>query len=179
MITTPRLRIIQPKVSVDNARQFVEWLNDPEVVRFSEQRHKHHNVWSQLEYMRSFVLPHILNEIYLGDQLIGSVTAYVDAKNDVADVGILLGDKTKWGQGLGLEAWRGFCNDLFRRGVRKIEAGCMATNYAMATICTKYGMQLEAQIPAHFLVEEKPVGLWRYGKLKWEHGIGGRDGEAI
>src|SRR5690348_16598806 len=78
--------------------QLVEWLNDPEVVRYSEQRHRVHTIRSQYEYADSFRFPSLYRLIMLktNNHMIGSITAHVDASNNIADIGILIGDKRIW-----------------------------------------------------------------------------------
>lgn len=130
----------------------VKWLNDPEVVRYSEQRHQQHDEESQAYYLGDG--PDVFRKICVDSQFIGTITAYVDRHNSVADVGILIGDRSIWGQGYGTEAWKSFCNSLFSGGIRKIEAGAMCTNQAMIRICSNYQMFREGGRSLHFNDEE-------------------------
>lgn len=125
-----------------------EWLNDPEVVRYSEQRHRQHDWESQLQYILE--TPDVFREIHAGDRFIGTISAHIDRPNSVADVGILIGDKSVWGKGYGTEAWIAFCNALFESGIRKIEAGTMAANIGMTRIFLKSGMTFEGFRDNHF-----------------------------
>jgi RimJ/RimL family protein N-acetyltransferase len=149
-------------------REIVGWLNNIEVVRFSEQRHRRHNLGTQRDYFRSINThsDHYLG-IYtaIGSALIGTMTAIVDKNNMVANVGIMIGDRGAWGHGYGLEAWTGVCNELFHMGVRKVEAGCMAVNYRMMAICQRFDMVEEGRQDHHFLLEGEPVDLINWGKF--------------
>ena len=53
VINTDRLRIVTFTAKYLNKKN-VEWLNDPEVVRYSEQRHKSHSLGSCRKYMETF-----------------------------------------------------------------------------------------------------------------------------
>jgi len=70
------------------------------------------------------------------------------------------------GQGFGTEAWDGAMNALFRSNtrLRKVTAGCMAANAAMAAICRHTGMTHEATVPKHFYYNSRPCDLLLYGK---------------
>lgn len=143
-IETPRLRIIRFTLQQLTLR-YVAWLNDPLVVQYSEQRHSKHTIESCRQYMESFEgTPHFFWAILLkGPQgeHIGNINAYVDRPNSVADVGILIGEKSRWGRGYGLESWMGVCDYLLRvRGIRKVTAGTIAANEAMRAIMRKAGM---------------------------------------
>lgn len=140
--------------------QMVDWLNDPEVVRYSEQRHHKHNTESQLEYITDG--PKEFRTIHTSDAFIGTIAAHVDENNSVANVGILIGEKKEWGKGYGTEAWQAFCDYLLGHGTRKIEAGAMACNFGMIHIFRKTGMHLEGHRSGHFQLNGELVdmALW-------------------
>ncbi len=169
--TTARLRLdhafLNKEVDAEaTLREIVGWLNDPAVVRFSEQRHQRHSYGTQKEYVHQLMdSPDLYIGVYCGTCLIGTMTAVVDNDNSVANVGIMMGDKSKWGKGYGLEAWRGVCDELFKSGIRKIEAGCMAINYRMMAICQHYDMIEEGRQDKHFMLDDDTVDLVHWGKF--------------
>lgn len=167
--TSNRLLVAHRLMSDDyQVDRHVGWLNDPEVVKYSENRHKKHTTESQRSFMASILYPNRFMEIELRgtEIIIGTMTVYVDEPNKIAQVGILIGSKTKWGKGYGFEAWACVCDGLFSDGIRKIEAGCMETNLAMRAIFTKYRMFQEAYISRHFLLEDgSTTGEVRYGRF--------------
>lgn len=149
--------------------QHVEWLNDPETVKFSEQRHHLHTPASVLRYVKSFdgANHHIWSIVVVETgRAVGTVTARIDAENRVAEVGILLGDGR--GKGFGSEAWNAVCDWLLRKdgaAVRKVEAGCHANNTAMRRIMEKGGFSFEGEKRNHFFWFGQPIGLVFYGRF--------------
>ena len=144
VLITPRLRL-EPFGAAHLTDRYVGWLNDPEVVRFSEQRHRHHTLATATAYTASFAgTPHgfwaiVAFEPGLGH--IGNITASVDQPNDVADVGILLGHKAVWGRGYGFEAWQAVCRYLLDEcRLRKVTAGTVSVNHGMLSIMRRAGM---------------------------------------
>lgn len=155
--------ILEPfKADQDSIIKCITWLNDPEVVKFSEQRHRKHTQSTQTDYINGNPLYYY--GIYI-PHLIGTLSAEIDYNNRVANVGIMIGDKSMWRKGYGFSAWESYCNMLLSGHIRKIEAGCMAHNYGMISIFLKYGMSFEAYIPGHFLVDGEEVAEVRYGKF--------------
>jgi len=148
-----------------NFATVAEWLNDPEVVQYSEHRHLTHSSITQINYHREMIANGSAYFAICDPDMIGTISARMDQPNKVAQVGILIGDKTKWGKDYGFQAWKAMGDWLFEGGIRKIEAGCMATNYGMISVFLKYGMLFEAYIPGHFLVGEEEVAEVRYGKF--------------
>ncbi len=146
--------------------QQVQWLNDPEVVKYSEQRHHIHTLGSQTAYYRTFSGSNLFLTINIGAEMIGTMTVYHDDYNNVANVGILIGDRSKWGLGYGSDAWELVCNYLLKSGTRKIEAGCAACNGPMISICKHYEMVEEGRQKDHFIVGKHSYDLIHWGKFK-------------
>ncbi len=167
-IATPRLRLKSATLDEPMLRSMIGWLNDPVVVRYSEQRHHRHTVASQRRYIEMFAnRNHLLSIFYCEDNiLIGSATILADLPNDVADIGIMIGERSMWGKGLGLEAWTAVCDRCLTGGFRKVEAGCMACNVSMMSICSHYGMMEEGRQEDHFLCNGQPTDLVHWGKFK-------------
>jgi len=164
-IVTDRL-VLVPYQPDYVSQHHVDWLNDKEVTKYSEQRLKYHTIQTQVDYL-SLVHKQGYNKIWLivireGPD-IGSITAYCDAYNLVANLGILIGDRDSWGKGFGYEAWSAVmdycCNDL---EMRKIECGMMAKNASMKKLAERSGMVLEGVVAKHFRDDD----MLLYGKLK-------------
>jgi RimJ/RimL family protein N-acetyltransferase len=166
-IATKRLFLLPPTPK-DIIKQ-IDWLNDPEVVKYSEQRHRKHDLRSQCEYVDSLVPPNHLWAIHYDGNQIGTISARVDKHNSVADLAILIGDRSRWDNGFGFEAWEAVMEFLFSHNVRKIEAGCMQHNLAMVRICEANRMQLEGRRHAHFHLGGYDYSdMMFYGKLNWQ-----------
>ncbi len=162
-ITTPRLSVV-PFAESFLTESYVGWLNDPEVVRFSTQRHAVHTVESCRAYRQSYTgTPHyfwaiVENERGLGH--IGNINAYVDKRDQVTDLGILLGNKAAWRRGYGCEAWLAVCRYLFEKaGMRKITAGTCASNAAMLSLMKAAGMAEDGRRARHTIVEGREVDI--------------------
>lgn len=144
IIETERLRIV-PFGERHLTARYVGWLADPEVVRFSEQRYRTHTMESCRSYFESFAGSSNFfwaleaKDLSLGH--VGNMNAYVEPQHAVADVGILLGERSVWGRGYGCEAWIAVLDHLFTtHAMRKITAGTLSTNAAMLAIMKRAGM---------------------------------------
>lgn len=166
-LISARLKLVPYIVGLVTDRH-VEWLNDQDVVCYSEQRHKKHTLESQHRFLNEFPVGSYIWLIRLEstDRDIGTISAYVDWPNRLANMGILIGEKSLWGQGYGYEAWDTVMDFLFADGqIRKIEAGCMKCNRAMVRICEQMGMEHESTIANHFMLNDAPQPLVIYGML--------------
>lgn len=173
----PTLRLLTDRLIIvpyypDMVKQeHVAWLNDPVVVEYSEQRHMKHTEDTQRAYCAA--MDRDSSHLWLirtranGHSLdIGTMTAYIDKPNQVCDMGILIGEKSEWGKGYGIEAWLRVMQAMFDEGMRKVEAGCMAENLRMIWICQRSLMVFEGERKGHFLLNGKPVDMVLYGRIK-------------
>lgn len=167
IIKTERL-IIRPFTEKYITKKYVGWLNNPAVVRFSDQRHKRHTFQSCREYMGSFKKsPHYFWAIIAKDKNlghIGNINAYVDSVHKTADLGILLGECSAWGYGYGLEAWTAVCEYLLKNGMRKITAGTLSVNVKMLRLMERAGMAPYSRRTKKCIFEGSEVDLV-YGAL--------------
>lgn len=167
-ISTTRLSL-RPLTKV--VSQNIAWLRDPKVVRFSEQRHRPHTISTQLRYVNSFVgKSHLWGIHRIEDgRHIGNISSRHDEPNDVADVGVMIGETKCWAQGYAGEAWARVCGWLLEKdngNIRKIEAGCAKNNEAMLRIIKGSGFKQEGELLNHFLFEGNPVSAMLFGRMR-------------
>jgi RimJ/RimL family protein N-acetyltransferase len=144
VLETTRLRI-EPFGEGHLSARYVGWLNDPEVVKFSEQRAHAHTLESCRAYAASFAgTPNFFWAVVAKEPAVGHVgnmNAYVDEPNSVADVGILIGERAAQGKGYATEAWVAVCDFLLRTaGLRKVTAGTISVNAPMLRVMERAGM---------------------------------------
>jgi len=157
---TERLFIKQVKYPLDDQ---VDWLNDPRNTMYSEQRHVVHDKTSCANYIRQCSAFWGIQEVS-GGEWIGTMAAHIDEYNEVAELGILIHHEYA-GKGYGVEAWKAATDYLLKK-VRKVEAGCMATNTPMTKLLKKSNYFFEGERKGHFLVNGAPIGLTYYGKWR-------------
>ncbi|MBY4893450.1 GNAT family N-acetyltransferase [Rhodobacteraceae bacterium N5(2021)] len=145
---------------------YVGWLNTPELVRFSEQRHRSHDLDSCRAYVASFATgPNLLwaVEDHATGSHVGNITATVNPPNGLADISILIGGGS--GQGYGFAAWSAVLDYLGSRpDLRKITGGCLAGNAAMVAIMRKAKMQPDGVRKDHFLVDGAPMDVLHFAR---------------
>lgn len=159
--------------SVDHvSKDYLSWLNDRRLMRYSRQRLRTHTPESGRAYIASFAgTPNFFWAIErVPDGLhIGSMTTYVDDHQRTADLGILIGHPAAGGKGYGAQAWGLALEHAFAKlGLRKVTAGAVAPNEAMVRICRKWGMQLEGTRREQEMLDEGPADVMLFGLLRTE-----------
>lgn len=147
--------------------EYIGWLNNPEVVKYSNQKFVSHTMESSLEYLHSFSnTGNIYLSIKNNNKLIGSITAYIQSNHATADMGLMIGDQESWGKGFGLEVWSNLMEHLFAsKKIRKVTGGTLATNVGMIKIMEKSGMLLEAIRYKQEVVDGSPVDILYFSKF--------------
>ena len=143
---------------------YISWLNDIEVVRYSEQRHKIHSLESCRNY---FEQQQKSDNYFLAVELIdkqithvGNVGVSVDFSNKIADLSIIIGDKSLWGTGVGSRAWSlALKAVLFDFNFRMVTAGTMEVNKSMIKLMKRSGMNIDCVLPRRFMFEGEEIGF--------------------
>jgi RimJ/RimL family protein N-acetyltransferase len=144
VLETPRLRL-EPFSEAHLNEHYVGWLNDPEVVRFSEQRHQTHTLESCRDFIASFqgtanglwAIRDKQNDLHH----VGNISTEIDAETGTGDIRILIGERAAWGTGIGAEAWMRVMAHLFDDlGLARVTAGTLEGNRGMLKIMEKSGM---------------------------------------
>lgn len=148
------LRYLRP---ADVTRDYVDWMNDPEVVRYTESRFSRHDLASVAEFVRSCAESpdSILFGIFLkeGDLHLGNIKlGPVNWHHRLADIGLILGRRSCWGKGIATEAINLLCDHAFGRlSLHKLTAGCYAANAGSAQAFLKAGFVQEGLRREHVM----------------------------
>ena len=168
IIKTPILRGRKCKiVEFDKSfitEEYVAWLNDLEVIKYSENRHRKITANDCFYYLQSMRNSGNYYWAIIVDNLdsrhVGNITVYVDRPNLVGDLAIVVGDKSIRGEGIGTEAARLACDWLLKQaGFRKVTAGTMAINKPMLKLMNAIGMKEEGLRKKQFMWNGREVDL--------------------
>lgn len=161
---------LRPFGPADITTAYLAWLNDPEVVRYSNQRFRRHDKTSAAAYLASF---NGTDNLFLciedvaTRQPVGTMTAYRSRHHGTADVGIMVGERQVQGQGYGLEAWQLLVGWLLDAGgARKVTCGTLACNLAMRRVAERSGMRLEATRSAQEIVAGAPQDILYFARFR-------------
>lgn len=161
--------VLKPFTVSDITDEYVSWLNDPQVVKYSNQRFKRHTKETCSKYLESFQGTDnlfIKIERKYDGLFVGTMTAYVSAHHQTVDIGIMVGNRSVWGNGIGQEAWNVLLDWFLAQDTfRKVTAGTMKCNKAMITLMERSGMTLEAVRRGQELLDGIPQDIVFYGRF--------------
>ena len=141
-------------------KTMIGWLNNKNLMRFSQQRFFKHSRASCIKfYLDNLLNKNLYYAIFDKNKHIGNIRAEIDKFNSVADIGILIAYQNC---GYGNIAWKKIMNLLVKRGIRKITGGAMKANKAMIKIFENNGMKIEYRKIKHFKLQRKYTDLVGY-----------------
>lgn len=157
--------ILRPFVDSNITPEYLGWLRNKDLMKYSNQRFRLHNIETCKAYLNSFKgTDNLFFAIYQGAEFIGTMTAYVSQIHKTADMGILIGVPSQ-GKGLGSDAWATLMRYLFQAGARKVTGGTLRCNSAMIKIMLNSGMNPDGVRIAHELVDGKPEDILYFAKF--------------
>lgn len=147
----------------DVNKDYLKWLNDPQVNRFLESRFER---WS-LEKLRNYVKAINKNKAYLflaiiskdNNKHIGNIKiGPVNEHHKFGEIGIIIGEKPVWGKGLGTEAIELATRNAFDKlKLNKLIAGIYANNTGSYKAFIKAGYRQVARFKKHRVFQGKYV----------------------
>ena len=150
---------------------YLQWMNDPEVVRYTESRFCPFT----REHLQKYIA--MINEnpafIFLAITLketgrhIGNIKlGPINWNHRFGDVGIIIGAKDCWGQGYAKESIRLLADFAFSSlKLHKLTAGCYASNVTAIKVFEQAGFMKEGIRPSQYLSNGRYVDLVCLGLL--------------
>lgn len=156
----------------DANKDYCRWMNDPEVNRFIESRLER---WTNKKLRRYiskikrnpdylfFVIVLKSNGRHIGNIKIGPINRF----HKFGDIGIIIGEKSYWGQGFAAEAIRLLSDFALRKlGLHKLTAGAYADNIGSIKAFRKAGFFLEGTRRSQYLSGGRYVDAVVVGKVR-------------
>ena len=136
--------VLRPFAVAHITPQYLTWLNDPEVNRYSRRFGLTTSEDDARRYIASLAPGEVILRIetpahgHVGNIKYGPV----DLSNSRADISILIGERRVWGQGIATAAIYLVARHLFgQRGLNRLEAG--SANPAFLRVVAKLGWHIE------------------------------------
>lgn len=157
-------------ITNDTSLSYIEWMNDPEVVLYTEQRGKIHTFASINSYIyEKFNSKNcILFGVFIGEEHIGNIKMGDINWNDMtSEISYVIGKKKYWGKGITTKCVNhiteyGFLN----LGIKKFIAGYYELNLASAKVLSNCGFSIETTIGSDMFVNNKQIKILKVSKLK-------------
>jgi len=144
---------LAPMLTEHVTSEYVDWLNDEDVVKFTEVR-GHHDIASTQNYVQSTIdsADATLWRILIDAQKhVGNIRfSKINQIHHRAEIALLIGDRNSWGRGIGTAAIKLVSQIGFEQfEFHKLSAGVLAPNVGSRVAFERAGFHLEAVFSRH------------------------------
>ena len=164
-------KIILKKISSKNITlDYIKWMNDPEVVQFTEQKYKRHTR-KNISFFLKKTNKDNLSEIYgifFQKILIGTIKiGKINKIHKTAEISYIIGNKKFWNKGIATIIVKKVCDYIFKKlKLKKIIAGTYSVAKSSQKILLKNGFKLEGVLKKQIFFKNKRIDLHFYGRAK-------------
>ena len=181
MVTTARLTL-RPHTTASYERLHV-WTNDHEIQALSADRFSSNTPADTQARLARWMraqddIIHLAIHLEATDAMVGFLhVALIEPEHQRCRIGIVVGEKSLWGRGLGTEALAGAVEYCFTDlGMNRIGAEAYATNPASARMLEKVGFVREGVLRESIMKDGGFVDEYQYGLLRREWAPARADG---
>ncbi|MDO8442846.1 MAG: GNAT family protein [bacterium] len=147
---------LRPVQVSDATKEYVSWLNDPEINQYLESRFARHTLKGLKKHIKKvsrdkkFVFLAIVRKD--SDKHIGNIKlSILDKNHKLAEIGIMIGDKGSWGHGFAGEVIDLLTDFAFKKlKLHKIIAGAYEGNIGSIKTFVKRGYIIEGAQKKHY-----------------------------
>tara|TARA_A100001011_G_scaffold386019_1_gene461054 strand:+ start:1883 stop:2377 length:495 start_codon:yes stop_codon:yes gene_type:complete len=153
---------------LDVTPKYVSWLNDYEVVKYTEQRHQRHT----LETVKEFVINKLNSDddfygIYYNKRHVGNIRiGPLSQRYKIASIGYFIGDRRYWGKGIATKSISMILKLAKNKyKLSKVTAELYAPNIASEKALIKNGFVLEGILKNNAIFEGNRINSKIFGRL--------------
>lgn len=136
------------------SEQYISWMNNADITKYTEARHREYSYQDLVSFVQTCnkEKSSLLLGIFYDDVHIGNIKADFNREYQVAGVGLIIGDNSQHGKGIGTQAIGLMCEYLFHvLGIFKINAGIYASNTSSIKAFKRAGFHLEYVKQKHII----------------------------
>ena len=154
----------------DIGLKYQKWMNDTEVHKYTEQRHKKHSLKdikdfviqknkSKYEFLYGIFLKK--TKSHIGNIKLGPINFI----HKVAEISYFIGEKELWRKGYATEAIRKIIKIARKKKIKKLKAGLHEINFGSKKVLEKNGFIKEATLRSEIIYKNKRYKSYIFGKI--------------
>ena len=166
-----KIELKKLKIS-DVSQEYLNWMNDYEVTKFTEQRFKKHSLLdiksfvkekqnSKKEFLYGIFVKEKSNLIHIGNIKIGPINNI----HKTAEISYIIGNKKFWKKGLGTLSLKKIVIIAKKKfKLKKLIAGCYQNNFGSIKVLKKNFFKKEAELKSHVVFNSRRINQLIFGR---------------
>ncbi len=160
------IKKLDPRKNID--KNYLRWMNDFEVHKYTEQKYKKHTIQSIRKFVKEknkskteFLYGIFFQKKHIGNIKLGPINFY----HRYAEISYFIGDKQFWGRGITAKAIGEIVKIAKKKKLKKLIAGFYSLNVGSKKVLEKNGFRKEALFKSKFKFKNTRCDHVIYGKL--------------
>lgn len=134
--------------------RYLSWLQDPQVTHYLEGNPNGYTLESLDAYVHAREKDSWFFGIYANDEYVGNIKAGpLNWRHKHADIGIMIGERSVWGKGVGTQAIELLADYCFTNGMHVLTAGIIEGNLGSVKAFIKAGFTYAGDFPEYRWLE--------------------------
>ena len=167
-------KIILRKLNLkkDISKKYQNWMNDPEVHKFTDQINKKHSLAnirnfvkeknkSKNEFLYGIFLKKNNSKIHIGNIKLGPINFI----HMTGEISYFIGEKDLWGKGYTTLAIKEISRIAKKMGLKKLKAGFYEKNIGSKKVLEKNNFKLEGKLKSENIYKGKRCNSYLFGKI--------------
>ena len=172
MKKTSKIILRKLNLKKDISRKYQNWMNDPEVHKYTEQKYNKHSLINIRKFVREknkskneflygiFLKRNNLNA-HIGNIKLGPIKFI----HRTADISYFIGEKELWGKGYTTLAIKEIIKIAKKMGLKKLKAGLYEMNIGSKKVLEKNNFKLEGKFKSEIVYKGKRYNSYWFGKI--------------
>ena len=154
-----KLLVLKKKPNSHELKQWVSWLNDKNITKFSEQRFQKHTLKTQINFIKKKIKEKnsLIYKIYYNKNFVGTIEASnINLNHLTCEIGFFIGNKEYWNLGIASYSIKFLCDILKKKiNIRLIYTFIYDKNYASIKCLKKNKFKFNSLIKDFYLFKSK------------------------
>jgi ribosomal-protein-alanine N-acetyltransferase len=156
----------------DVTLNYLKWMNDPEVQKYTEQKYKKKTIIdikkfvkeknkSKNEFLFGIYLKENKKKNHIGNIKLGPINFI----HKTAEISYFIGEKDLWGKGYTSEAIKKIINFAKKKKLKKLKACFYEMNHGSKKVLENNGFKIEGKFKSEIIFNKKRYSSYWYGKI--------------
>lgn len=172
MASSEKIVLKKLNIKKDITRKYQKWINDYEVMRYTEQKFQKHTLLdiknfvkkqnkSKISFLYGIFLKNKNSNLHIGNIKLGPIFVH----HKTAEISYFIGEKKIWGKGYATYAIKKIIKIAKKKGIKKLRAGFYKMNVASKKALIKNNFKIEGEFKSEIIYEGKRTSRCWFGKV--------------
>lgn len=156
----------------DVSQKYLDWMNDQEVQKYTEQKYKKHSIKSIRKFVEeknksknNFLYGIFLKKKKLNSHIGNIKLGPINYTHKTSEISYFVGEKKLWGKNYATLAIKEIIKIAKIKKIKKIRASLYEMNKGSFEVLKKNGFKIEGKLRSEVIYKKKRYAIFLFGKI--------------